>query len=488
MKWTVSKRISTGFGLILTLLMIVAAAGILALQRVTKSYEDVRHLRNISVLPALRLEAQIRAANENFLRFLVGNDEQFIPAHDSALATAREHAEQLRDSSVTDEGRRGWSQVLAELGRWGEATRASITARRAGNEEEASRIRASRVQPIGLLLEDEIEANVGTTIRQSEIKAIEGRNSSERAQVLLTVGAIVALLAGIVAAVVLARSINRPLRESTSVLATSASEILAATTQQAAGANQSMAAVTQTVATVDEVAQTAHQASQRASSVASSAQRAAEIGMQGKKAVQDSVAAMRGVKEQVESVAESIVALAEQATAIGEIITSVNEIAEQTNLLALNAAVESARAGEQGRGFAVVASEIKSLAEQAKRSTVQVRQMLGDIQRATSAAVMTTEQGTKQVTAAARQVTQAGETIGGLVEAISESAQSAAQIVASAGQQAIGMEQIRQAISSIQQATQQNLASTRQSENAAQELDRIGSGLVELVGGKSRRV
>jgi len=488
MKWTVSKRISTGFGLILTLLLIVAAAGILALQRVTKSYEDVLHLRDISVVPALRLDASIRTANESYLRFLVGNEERFLPAHDSAVAQARQYAEQLRDSSTIEEARRGWSQVLSELGQWGEATRASIEARRAGNEEEASRIRASRVQPMGNKLYDEIRDNIDNTVRQSTLTANEGRATSERAQLLLTIGALIAFLSGITAAAVLARSINRPLRESTSVLATSAAEILAATTQQAAGANQSMAAVTQTVATVDEVAQTAHQASQRASSVASSAQRAADIGMQGKKAVQDSIAAMRGVKEQVESVAESIVALAEQATAIGEIITSVNEIAEQTNLLALNAAVESARAGEQGRGFAVVASEIKSLAEQAKRSTVQVRQMLGDIQRATSAAVMTTEQGTKQVTAAARQVTQAGETIGGLVDAISESAQSAAQIVASAGQQAIGMEQIRQAISSIQQATQQNLASTRQSENAAQELDRIGSGLVDLVGGNSHRV
>ncbi|MBC7790186.1 MAG: MCP four helix bundle domain-containing protein [Anaerolineae bacterium] len=487
MNWTVSKRISTGFGLILALLLIVAASGIIALQRVTRSYEDVLHLRNISVVPALQLDAHIRAANESFLRFLVGNDERFLPAYDSALAQARGYAEQLRDSSTVDEAQRGWSEVLTQLGQWGVATRMSTAARRAGNEEEASRIRATQVQPMGSQLYDEIRENIESTIRQSNVKALDGRNSSERAQVLLSIGAIIALLSGILAAVVLARSINRPLRESTSVLATSAAEILAATTQQAAGANQSMAAVTQTVATVDEVAQTAHQASQRAASVASSAQRAADMGMQGKKAVQDSVAAMRGVKEQVESVAESIVALAEQATAIGEIITSVNEIAEQTNLLALNAAVESARAGEQGRGFAVVASEIKSLAEQAKRSTVQVRQMLGDIQRATSAAVMTTEQGTKQVTAAARQVTQAGETIGGLVDAISESAQSAAQIVASAGQQAIGMEQIRQAISSIQQATQQNLASTRQSEIAAQELDRIGSGLVDLVGGKVRR-
>ena len=243
-----------------------------------------------------------------------------------------------------------------------------------------------------------------------------------------------------------------------------------------------MAAVSETVATVDEVAQTATQAAQRAKTVAESTQRAAERGRQGKKAVDDTTIAMRAVEGQVGSIAAAIVALAEQAQAIGEIITAVSDIAEQTKLLALNAAVESARAGEHGRGFAVVASEIKSLAGQAKQSTVQVRQILGEIQRATSAAVMTTEQGTKQVAAATAHVTQAGEIIAGLADTANDAAQSVAQIVASAGQQAIGMDQIRQAIANIHDTTQQNLAATRQTETAAQDLDRLGARLLALVG------
>ena len=170
-----------------------------------------------------------------------------------------------------------------------------------------------------------------------------------------------------------------------------------ATTEQAAGTDQSMAAVTETVATVDEVAQTAMQSTQRARAVAEAAQRAAEGGRAGRKAVDDAVNAMRLVQTQVEAMAHGIVALAEQAQAIGEITTAVSDIAEQTKLLALNAAVESTRAGEHGRGFALVAAEIKTLAGEAKESTIQVRRLLGDIQRSTSAAVMATEQGTKQL-------------------------------------------------------------------------------------------
>ena len=128
-------------------------------------------------------------------------------------------------------------------------------------------------------------------------------------------------------------------------------------------------------------------------------------------------------------------------------------------------------------------SEIKSLAEQSKRSTIQVRQILGEIQRATSAAVMTTEQGTKQATAASRQIGDAGETIRALADAVQEAAQSSAQIVASAGQQALGMEQIRHAVGNIHQATQQNLTASRQSEQAAHDLTQLGERLLGLVGG-----
>ena len=120
---------------------------------------------------------------------------------------------------------------------------------------------------------------------------------------------------------------------------------------------------------------------------------------------------MSTVKEQVESLAENVLALTEQAQQIGEIIATVNKIAEQTNLLSLNAAIEAARAGEHGKGFSVVASEIKVLADQSKKATAQVRQILGDVQKATGSAVLAAEDGTKSVSGAIKVVNQSGETI-----------------------------------------------------------------------------
>jgi methyl-accepting chemotaxis protein len=262
-------------------------------------------------------------------------------------------------------------------------------------------------------------------------------------------------------------------------LISATAEILAATTQQAAGAQEQAAAVAQTVTTVDEVVQTSEQSAARARAVSELSQKSLEFSRSGRKVVDDSVHSMETVREQVESSAESILALAEQAQAIGEIITTVNDIAEQTNLLALNAAIEAARAGEQGKGFGVVAAEVKVLADQSKKATAQVRRILGEIQRATNGAVMATEDGTKSVNLAMKVILQAGDTIKGLAEMIQEASQAASQISASASQQSTGMAQIHQAMRNISQVTNQNLGSTRQTEQAARDLNRLGERLKE---------
>jgi PAS domain S-box-containing protein len=272
------------------------------------------------------------------------------------------------------------------------------------------------------------------------------------------------------------------IREAVGRLGSTSAEILASTSQQAAGAQEQAAAVSQTVTTMDEVAQTSDQAAQRARGVGEAVTRTQEIGRSGRKAVEDSIAALGSVRDQVESTADNILALAEQAQTIGGIIATVNDIAEQTNLLALNAAIEASRAGEHGRGFAVVAVEVKALADQSKKATTQVRQILGDVQKATNAAVMSTEQVTRGVAEAAKVADQAGGTIRALAETLAQAAQAAAQIVASAGQQAAGIAQVHQAMKNIDQVSRQNLSATRQAEQAAQNLNALGSELAGLAG------
>jgi len=277
------------------------------------------------------------------------------------------------------------------------------------------------------------------------------------------------------------RRVTREIKESVNVLSSSASEIVAATTQVASGAAETATALSETTATVEEVKQTSLVSSQKARHVSESAHKSVQISQAGKKAVGETTEMMNRIRQQTESIAETIVRLSEQSQAIGEISATVNDLAEQSNLLAVNAAIEAAKAGEQGRGFAVVAQEIKSLAEQSKRATAQVRAILTDIQRATGAAVMATEQGSKAVEAGVKQSAEGAESIRSLADSIAEAAQAATQIAASAQQQLAGMDQVVLAMENIKQASAQNVASTRQAETAAQNLHEVGQKLKHLV-------
>ncbi|MFA5172397.1 MAG: methyl-accepting chemotaxis protein [Sulfuriferula sp.] len=276
------------------------------------------------------------------------------------------------------------------------------------------------------------------------------------------------------------RKLMREINEGVGVLSTSSSEILATTTQVASGATETASAVSETTATVEEVKQTAQLANQKARNVSDSAQKASQVSQSGRKSVEDAMQGMQRIQEQMESIAESIVLLSEQSQAIGEIIATVNDLAEQSNLLAVNAAIEANKAGEQGKGFTVVAQEVKSLAEQSKQATAQVRTILGDIQRATSVAVLATEQGNKAVQAGVKQTAETGEAIRLLADSIMDAAQAATQIAASSQQQMVGMDQVALAMENIKQASVQNVSGTRQAEIAAKNLHDLGQKLQQL--------
>ncbi|MEK6210806.1 MAG: CHASE3 domain-containing protein [Pseudomonadota bacterium] len=273
----------------------------------------------------------------------------------------------------------------------------------------------------------------------------------------------------------------RALVDGANVLGSAASEIVASTSQLAASASESAAAVSETTTTVEEVRQTAQVASQKAKLVSDSAQKAAQISQGGRKSAEDVAAGMNRIRQQMEAIAASMVRLSEQSQAIGQIIATVEDLATQSNLLAVNAAIEAAKAGEHGKGFGVVAQEVKSLAEQSRQATNQVRTILGDIQKATGAAVMATEEGGKAVEAGTRQTEVAGGSIQALAGSVNEAAQAATQIAASSQQQLVGVDQVAGAMESIKQASAQNVASAKQMETAARNLNELGQRLKQMV-------
>ncbi|WP_024303752.1 methyl-accepting chemotaxis protein [Pseudogulbenkiania sp. MAI-1] len=278
------------------------------------------------------------------------------------------------------------------------------------------------------------------------------------------------------------RSLVQEMHEGIAVLAAASEEILSVASQVAAGAQETATAVTEIATTVDEVKQTAVMANGRARQVTEAAAHTRQVAQQGREAVQQSLESMAQIRGQVSAVAESIMRLGEQSQTIGEIVATVNDLAEQSNLLGVNASIEAVKAGEAGKGFSVVAQEVKALAEQSKQATAQVRAILGDVQRAMTKAVLAAEQSGKAVEAGYERSQFSGEAIHTLTDSIDTSNDVALQISATSQQQLTGMDQVASAIDNIRQASQDNVAGTRQVDQAARNLHQLGTRLKAVAG------
>ncbi len=269
--------------------------------------------------------------------------------------------------------------------------------------------------------------------------------------------------------------------EAVNILTSMVAEIIATSSQLTASSSETVSAISETTTTVEEVKQTAQVNNEKAKTVSESSRKTLQVAGDGEKAVNETGSGMAMIREKMEFIAESIMQLSEQSQAIGDIMNSINDLAEQSNLLAVNASIEAARAGEEGKGFAVVADEVKSLADQSKQATKQVREILTDIQKATSTAVLATEEGSKVVESGIKQADNAGASIKALAEVINEAVQATTQIGASVQQQFVGIDQVTEAIRNISVASNQNLESTKQLEEASEKLDGVAKSLEKLI-------
>jgi methyl-accepting chemotaxis protein len=238
---------------------------------------------------------------------------------------------------------------------------------------------------------------------------------------------------------------------------------------------------TEVASAVEEMTTTIIENSKNAVATAETAKKARIAAEQGGKVVEETILGMKRIAVVVNKSAETVKALGNSSEQIGEIIGVIDDIADQTNLLALNAAIEAARAGEQGRGFAVVADEVRRLAERTTKATKEIASMIKKIQSETQGAVLSMEEGTRQVGDGIKLADKAGASLHELVEISMKVTDMVSQIATASEQQSAASGQISKNVEEISNVTNQSTLGTQQIAQAAGDLSRLTEGLKHLV-------
>lgn len=226
--------------------------------------------------------------------------------------------------------------------------------------------------------------------------------------------------------------------------------------------------------TSSDIASNCHLAAQNAGGASHKASEGSDI-------VGQSISVMQAIAERVKNAASSVEMLGNRSDQIGTIIGTIEDIADQTNLLALNAAIEAARAGEQGRGFAVVADEVRALAERTTRATKEISEMIKAIQKETKEAVQTMEQSVAQVEQGSTHAAASGRSLQEILCIINDVTEQISQIATAAEEQTATTREISHNVLNLNDLAHQNSAAINESAAAANEVSRQAEELQRLV-------
>ncbi|MFO8083117.1 MAG: methyl-accepting chemotaxis protein [Desulfobacterales bacterium] len=233
---------------------------------------------------------------------------------------------------------------------------------------------------------------------------------------------------------------------------------------------------------LEQFQQSVHMNGENIQKVAADTEEVSHIADSGSMAARNTISSINRIKDEIDYTADSLLKLNELNRNIGEIINVLTDIADQSVLLSVNAAIEASRAGEHGKGFVIVAQEIKSMANQSKKASRQMRQVLSDMETAVSEAVIATEKGTRAAEEETSLALQTNKTVDTLARHILKSVEVYSQIADSSQRQFAEIGQVSGVMINLEETVAKNVDAARQLKEFAITLKDLSASLKAMTG------
>ncbi|MFW9269482.1 methyl-accepting chemotaxis protein [Pseudomonas sp. NR3] len=270
--------------------------------------------------------------------------------------------------------------------------------------------------------------------------------------------------------------------EGVTQIASAADQLSAVTEQTSAGVNSQKVETDQVATAMHEMTATVQEVARNAEEASEAAVAADQQAREGDKVVGEAIAQIERLAKEVGNSTAAMGDLKRESDKIGSVLDVIKSVAQQTNLLALNAAIEAARAGEAGRGFAVVADEVRSLAQRTQKSTEEIEELIVGLQNGTEQ-VATIMDNSRSLTDSSVELTRrAGGSLENITRTVSAIQSMNQQIAAAAEQQSAVAEEINRSVLNVRDVSEQTASSSEETAASSAELARLGVHLQTLVG------